>query len=72
MDILAEFLESDGFSVESSDGVNNFPNLFLGESVFELVIYVLKLIDGEFSSALEVVQAEVGTSSLFAEWVSLR
>ena len=72
MDVFAEFFEGDGFSVKSSDGVNDFPNLFLAESVFELVVYVLELIDGELSSTLEIVQAEVGAFSLFTEWVSLR
>ena len=72
LDVLAEFFEGDGFSVESSNCVNNFPELFIIVSVSELLVDVSKLVNGEFSSSLKVIQAEVSSSSFFAEWVTLK
>lgn len=71
LNVLAESLEGDCFSVESSHSVNDFPKLFITESVIELTVDVLELFNGQFSSSLKVIQAEVGTSSFFAERVSL-
>lgn len=71
LNVLAESLEGDGLSVESSDCVDDLPKLFVSESVIELAVDVLEFIDGEFSSSLQVIQAEVGSSCFFAEWVSL-
>jgi hypothetical protein len=52
--------------------MDNFPKLLFRESVFELVVNVLEFINGEFSSSLKVVETEVGTSSFFREWASLK
>jgi hypothetical protein len=71
LNVLAESLEGDCFSVESAHSVDDFPKLFITESVIELAVDVLELFNGQFSSSLKVIQAEVGTSSFFAEWVSL-
>ena len=71
LNVLAKSLEGDCFSVESSHSVDDFPKLFITESIIELTIDVLELFNGQFSSSLKVIQAEVGASSFFAEWVSL-
>ncbi len=67
---LAESLEGDGLRVEFSDCMDDIPKLFVSESVIELLVDVVEFLDGEFSSFLKVIQAEVGSSSFFAEWVS--
>lgn len=52
LDVLAELFEGDGFSVISSNSVDDFPKLFFGESVLELIVDIFEFIDGEFSSSL--------------------
>jgi hypothetical protein len=71
-DEFVESFEGNGLGVETSNSVDDFPELFVGISVFELVVDISELINGEFSSSLQIIQAEVGSSSLFAEWVSLK
>ncbi len=66
LNALPESLEGDGLSVESSDCGDDIPKLFVSESVIELLVDVLEFLDGEFSSFLKVIQAEVGSSSFFA------
>jgi hypothetical protein len=71
LNVFAESFESDGLSVESTNGVDDFPELFFIESVLELSVDVLKLFNGELSSSFKVVQTEVSSSALFGEWASL-
>jgi len=52
LDVLAELFESDGFSVISSNGVDDFPELIFTESVLELIVDIFEFFDGEFSSSL--------------------
>ncbi len=51
--------------------MDDLPKLLVRESVIELTVDVFELVNREFSPSLEIVKAEVGSSSLLAEWVSL-
>jgi len=72
LNILAEFLESNGLCIVASDCVNYFLKLLFGESVLELIIDISELINREFSFTLEIVQTKVGSFSLFIKRVSLK
>jgi hypothetical protein len=71
MDVLVELFKSDGLSVISSNCVNHLQKLLITESVLELFVDVFQLINSQLSPSLEVVQTKVGSSSFFAERVSL-
>ena len=52
LNVFAELFESDGFSIVSSNSMNDFPELFFTESIFELIVDILEFINSEFSSSL--------------------
>jgi hypothetical protein len=68
LNVLVELFKSNGVSIESSNGVDDFPELVLIESILKLVVDILKFINTEFSSSLQVVKAEISSSSLLGEW----
>jgi len=72
LNVLVELLKGNCLGVVTSNCVNDFPELVLAESVFELVVNVLEFINGELTSSLEVIQTEVSASSFLGEWRSLK
>ena len=49
---FAESFESNSFGIITSDVFNNIVKLFFSKSVFELIIEIFQLINGEFTSSL--------------------
>ncbi len=71
LNVLVESFESDGFCVEPSNCVNDFPQLLISKSILELIVDVLKLVNTKFSLSLKIIQTEIRSSSFFSEWSSL-
>lgn len=71
LDVGIELLIRDGFSIESSNCMNDLPKLILIVAVFELLVYILEVTDVQFPLSLHVQKSKVCLSSLLTEWISL-
>ena len=71
LDELVKPVPSDGFSSVTSNTVDDFHQLVISVSVFQLLVDVPQVIEVEFSFGVNIKKMEVSASSLFSEGATL-
>ena len=71
LDVGIELLPCNGLGIESSNCVDDLPELVLVVAVFQLLVNILQIVNVQFTFSFNVQKGEVCLSSFIIEWASL-